>query len=474
MTAQRIRLLVSVSFHTTSAILALTLVNVVALNNEKKAHEGNWIFPELVIDIYCGKHPTEESACMLKTNPHNPTGPKVTAFATSWTDRGWFWNTYNIVLCPRFFVEKDSLWKRLSLMKYGNSSPTNASEYKLAWGHTIYHELMHLDPVIAQDEVWDVTYGACNVARLAKKNGCTGDSKWPGWNPGLGKANSMNNADSWAMFASAAYFQSVLKLDSPGTAPDCDLSSTDIEPADVEGILLPPGDMVSTLQTAKVPPDPDPSQIPAPDGPTPVLPIDANSPPSGLATPYADAVAYFDKMTISSPPTPSSSTSSEACIGNQVQGTCMAGSLPSAAPYSGTQGPSCEKDFGGAGSTGPRLNSDKASQAANNWCAARISEGLVLDGNSGNPKADVTKSVAEGGKDMVLNVMFDVTACPSDKSKTTLNFTALGQQNCGQDLYTAIETVCQEDRTWANFNKDFTLQGGVFGADCGLWSIYGQ
>jgi len=180
-------------------------------------------------------------------------------------------------------------------MQIGQSDKSNASEYKMAWGHTIYHELMHLDPVIADKEVWDVAYGACNVARLAKKNGCTGDSKWPGWDPAHDKANSMNNADSFAFFASAAYFQDAFTLDKPGEAPDCDTSATDVADytADVEGILYPPDDMVADLQNAQAPPDPSPDEIPAPDGPTPVYPIDPNSPPSGLATPFAGASAYF-------------------------------------------------------------------------------------------------------------------------------------------------------------------------------------
>ena len=182
-------------------------------------------------------------------------------------------------------------------MQKGHSDPRNATEYKRAWGHTIYHERMHLDPVIADREVWDVLYGPCRVARLANYNGCTGNGKFHNWDPAHGKPNSMNNGDSWAMFASAAYFQSKLGLDRPGEPPNCDINVRPDQPYKgsdtVEGIRLPPGDMPPDLFNARVPPEPTPEQEPAPEAPAAELPIDSNSPPKGLGKPFADAEKFL-------------------------------------------------------------------------------------------------------------------------------------------------------------------------------------
>ena len=168
-----------------------------------------------------------------------------------------------------------------------------------------------------------------------------------------------------------------------------------------------------------------------------------------------------------------STTASTPCQGNQVQGSCKAGSLPSAAPYTGVQGPSCDKATG-AGSPNPRINKDKASQAAADWCAARMSDGLVLDATSSVPKTDIIDGAAENNGDLAIAVLFDVTACPKDASKTKLDFKALGQQACEMDLFGAISEICEEDSTWTNYNKDYTLEGGIFASDCGLWSLTGQ
>jgi hypothetical protein len=68
---------------------------------------------------------------------------------------------------------------------------------------------------------------------------------------------------------------------------------------------------------------------------------------------------------------------------------------------------------------------------------------------------------------MAIAVLFDVSACPADKSRTNLDFKALGQQTCVADLFKAISEVCGEDSTWINYNPQFTIEGGVFASDCG-------
>ena len=136
---------------------------IATLQNQKSIHNPNRIFPEAVVDIYCGDtHPSGEH-CLLKNNPLDPGGPKVTPFALSWIEKGYFWNSYVIVLCDRFFLEKESLESILFQMKYEKREPRNASEYERAWGHTIYHELAHLDQV--SDSVLSEF---CNILILEK------------------------------------------------------------------------------------------------------------------------------------------------------------------------------------------------------------------------------------------------------------------------------------------------------------------
>jgi hypothetical protein len=74
-------------------------------------------------------------------------------------------------------------------IKMGDKDQNNASEYKFSWGHTIYHELAHLDPVIAGFETFDPAYRACPAAKLANQNGCSPPNPplWTpdGWNNGI-------------------------------------------------------------------------------------------------------------------------------------------------------------------------------------------------------------------------------------------------------------------------------------------------
>ena len=212
------------------------------------------------------------------------------------------------MLCPRFFQEKSSLEAILYDMNDGKESASNASEYKFSWGHTIYHELMHLDPVIAAEEVWDFTYGACTVAKLANPNGCSGSPVlWdpPGWNSARGDPHSLINADSWAFFASGVYFQKAANLTEPGQAiNDCGIYSGDnlanfTYPGteyDPEGILLSTEDAPPDIINLQVPPDPAPENTPPDDPATPALPYTLSSLPTELATPF-NAEAYFATYT---------------------------------------------------------------------------------------------------------------------------------------------------------------------------------
>ncbi|KAL8999978.1 MAG: hypothetical protein Q9169_001223 [Polycauliona sp. 2 TL-2023] len=281
------------------------------LDNQKKIHNPNWITPEAVVDIYCGDtHPDRKNICRLQTNPRDPKGPKVTAFGSSWVERGYFFNTYNMVLCPRFFKEKQSLESLLKDIKDGKEDGENPNTYKKAWGHTIYHELTHLDPVIAQNEVWDPAYYGCPVAKLANQNGCAYNPvSWhpPKWDEKRhGSAHSLINGDSWAFFASGSYFQKALELKVPARPlNDCGIFSGssfdnytwfDPDTMAADGVRQATVDRKNGFD-AKEPPQVAKENTPPEDPPTPSLPYKAADLPKGLATPFSDVDAYFADYT---------------------------------------------------------------------------------------------------------------------------------------------------------------------------------
>ena len=171
------------------------------------------------------------------------------------------------------------------------------------------------------------------------------------------------------------------------------------------------------------------------------------------------------KSITSSTPTP--------CSGNQVQESCVAGTLPSATPYSGIQPPSCAKADGSPGSD-PRINKGKASQAAADYCQSLIKDNVVLTAKSTNTRPYIQEGGAENKKAILLIVLYDVVACPTDKSKSTLDFKVLGQDACVKNFVDYISQICAQDSTWTAFNPDFTLQGGVIRNDCAIWSLGAQ
>ncbi|KAH0564839.1 hypothetical protein GP486_001775 [Trichoglossum hirsutum] len=120
------------------------------LRGEVSAHRPSWVWNS-VISVYCGDA-KPINGVRRKVCDKNVGGRRVKPFASAWIERGSVWNNYYIVLCPRFFAEKDSLDHTLAQMNTGLISKTNASAYKFTWGHTYYHELMHLDPVVAPFE----------------------------------------------------------------------------------------------------------------------------------------------------------------------------------------------------------------------------------------------------------------------------------------------------------------------------------
>ncbi|KAF2233140.1 hypothetical protein EV356DRAFT_503985 [Viridothelium virens] len=203
---------------------------------------------------------------------------------------------------------------------------------------------------------------------------------------------------------------------------------------------------------------------------------DIYAPVSGLG--LVSSTPSTSLSATSTPPpttTTTSSTSAAApsCLGNQVEGSCTAGTYPSLAPYSGVQAPVCEK-ANGAG-TQPRLNSASASSAAATYCSELIASSTVLNPTAApSAPAIVGNGAAENDGHLAVAVIFDVSSCPQDKSNSTLDFAGLGQEECEMDLFGAIGEMCSQDSQWPGYNPDFTIEGGAYLADCGLWSVTGQ
>ena len=202
-----------------------------------------------------------------------------------------------------------------------------------------------------------------------------------------------------------------------------------------------------------------------------------SSSPSSSTSSSSTAARSSVTSSATSSTTPSSSalvsSGSATCTGNQVQGTCVAGSLPSATPYSGTQGPSCDK-AAGSGSPNPRINTKQAEDGASKYCAALAQGGVVLSADNTSQKSFVVPGAAENNNDLALLVHFDVSACPTDKSSSTVDFSKLSVQRCQADLFSAVSEVCVQDSTWKGYNPQYTLEGGSFGADCATWSMVAQ
>ena len=176
----------------------------------------------------------------------------------------------------------------------------------------------------------------------------------------------------------------------------------------------------------------------------------------------------------SSPTTISpTATPTPTCQGNQVEGNCIADTLPSAAPYSGEQGPACARADGGSGSA-PRLNATLAQAAVSDYCNNLVNDNVVLSDSSGTVKPGEVVGQAENDSTMVLTVMYDVSSCPHDKSNSTLDLSTMGLDACYEFLFTVFDQECAQDSTWHDYNPNWTIEGGVFSTGCGLFALLGQ
>jgi hypothetical protein len=161
------------------------------------------------------------------------------------------------------------------------------------------------------------------------------------------------------------------------------------------------------------------------------------------------------------------------CDGNQVQKDCVGGVLPHVDDYSGPQAPTCMKADGSQGSS-PRLNAAELRNQASEYCKGLVdSKWLLKEG--ANPKPAVLPGKAENGASMVLAVMYYKSSCPKDKSKSEMDFGALGVDKCVEYLSDTLAHLCLLDQSWgAAWNKDFEVMGGVWATDCAMFSVLGQ
>ena len=133
----------------------------------------------------------------------------------------------------------------------------------------------------------------------------------------------------------------------------------------------------------------------------------------------AAASCTFPVPTSTSSAVPTS-TGTSVCVGNQVQGSCTAASLPSSTPYSGYLGPVCAK-ADGLPENAPRLNASLAHAVAQGYCQNLHDSKVVLSRDKPNPTPPTgLQGTAEDGGSTVVLVTYLENSCPEDCSTSTL------------------------------------------------------
>ncbi|KAF5024513.1 hypothetical protein F66182_3453 [Fusarium sp. NRRL 66182] len=161
------------------------------------------------------------------------------------------------------------------------------------------------------------------------------------------------------------------------------------------------------------------------------------------------------------------------CQGNQVMGDCVAGKLPNRGDFAGQYGPVCIKADGEQGSK-PRVNEQELNKAAATYCQNLIDKRWLFKEGAPTPSPMVVPGVAENGASMVLSIMYHKPGCPEDKSMSENYFGNMKLEDCMTFLSQSISVTCAIGESWANYNKDFQVMGGVLAKDCVMWTVYGQ
>lgn len=69
-----------------------------------------------------------------------------------------------------------------------------------------------------------------------------------------------------------------------------------------------------------------------------------------------------------------------------------------------------------------RVNSDKAKQAAADYCSTLSQDNVMLDAQASPLKPYSVSGAAENGGQLALSVLFDVLGCPTDKCTNDAGF----------------------------------------------------
>ena len=87
----------------------------------------------------------------------------------------------------------------------------------------------------------------------------------------------------------------------------------------------------------------------------------------------------------------------------------------------------------------------KQSRLRQSNCANLISAKTILDDNDAPPEPDSIANAAEKEGSLSLSVLFDVDSCAPGTSveDQKLDFTQMSQEQCEQDMFTAISAECE-------------------------------
>lgn len=180
--------------------------------------------------------------------------------------------------------------------------------------------------------------------------------------------------------------------------------------------------------------------------------------------------AEFDQCPAGTSSTPK--PKGKPCEGNQVTtDNCVQATFPSnLKPESGPQQPICMKYDG---KSVLRINEDEAKKGVSEYCNNLIEGKVKLDKSYTSPKPGIISGGAENNGDIAISVAFWDVAC--DKGKSSIDFGSMSLQECYDNFYTTIDQFCAQDSTWGKeFNPDAQLEGGLWGNQCGMWSLAGQ
>lgn len=169
-----------------------------------------------------------------------------------------------------FLQRKYSLEEILKNMTDGTLDRYDPDNYKKAWGFTFVHELVHLDPIIAEKVVDDVAYYSCDTRKIAYQNRCDGPIRWKP--KGINRRPvSLNNADSFAFFGAASLFKYRLGLGKPAEAIEtCDIRNasaggTPVHETMFEGDWLAADNRTDGTYNYTIPPNPNTGNTPPDD-----------------------------------------------------------------------------------------------------------------------------------------------------------------------------------------------------------------